>query len=125
MKRWAHFRKSIILGREDVIALEDNLGFRLRRLTAECLVETTRKHAERLAKCMHCKKEEPRMCPSCVAERTTRCHWCKERQSHVCHHCLSKCVRDNLAQHGIKKEEHEDEDEEEGEGDAPSNGGTP
>jgi transcriptional regulator with XRE-family HTH domain len=121
LKRWARFREGIVLAREDVIALENNLGFRLRRLTAECFVETSRKHAERLAKCMHCKKEEPRMCSSCVADRTTKCHWCQERQCRVCEICLSNYVGKTLAQHGIKREEEESDDDE----DAPSESDTP
>lgn len=50
------------------------------------------------------------MCPSCVADRTTRCDWCKERHCQVCFSCLSKCVRENLAQHGIDNEEGGDHD---------------
>lgn len=67
MKRWARFKRAIFLSREDVYAIEEHLGMRVREFTAECLVDRIRRIAERMTKCMNCKKEPPYMCSTCVS----------------------------------------------------------
>ena len=118
MKRWARFKRAIFLSREDIYAIEDALELRVREFTAECLVDRIRRTAERLAKCVRCKKERPYMCSTCVSDRIERCEWCKHGPKHVCSPCLEKCVRKALARHGIKQGDDAEEDNDASEKDA-------
>lgn len=111
MKRWARFKRTILLSRENVYAIEDSLKLRVREFTAEDLVEKIRRLGARMATCRSCKKNEPYMCSECANARATRCDWCKQRASIICHPCLDTCVGKALARHGVVKNDDDAEDD--------------